>query len=110
MAADARGDDDTLLRHGFEGLEGCHQLGQAHRDSREYHKIRQIVVPLHLFMRDPSCKDDALAQTEPRLQSAVWDTRSSEGLAIDRIGDDGDLVAGNTAADHISPQALADRC
>ncbi len=64
MAADARGDDDTLLRHGFEGLEGCHQLGQAHRDSREYHKIRQIVVPLHLFMRDPSCKDDALAETE----------------------------------------------
>jgi len=35
MTADARGDDDALLGHGLERLEGRHQLGEPNRNARE---------------------------------------------------------------------------
>jgi len=64
MAADARSDDDPLLRHRLERLQRRHQLGQPHRDTREHEEVRQIVVSLYLLMRDPSREDDALAKVE----------------------------------------------
>src|ERR1700745_1876684 len=48
MTADARRNDNALLRHGLERLERGHQLGQARRNAREYKHIDQIVIPAHL--------------------------------------------------------------
>ena len=69
MTADARSDDDALLRHGLERLERGHQLGQAGRNAREDEQVDQIVITAHLLMRDASGENDAFAKTEFAGQS-----------------------------------------
>ncbi len=69
MTADARRDDDALLRHGLERLEWGHQLGQAGRNAREYEQVDQVVIPPHLLVRNASGKNDVFTKTELGRQS-----------------------------------------
>ena len=64
MTADARGDDDALLSHSLERLEGRHQLREPDRNAREDEQIRQIVVTPHLSVRDPSGENDTVGDAE----------------------------------------------
>ena len=64
MSADARGDDDPLLRHRLERLQRGDQFRQPVRHPREDEKIDQIVIRLHLLVRHATGKDDAVVQFE----------------------------------------------
>src|SRR5919108_2769780 len=50
------------------------------------------------------------AKTERGLEGTVRQSRPFEGVAIDCIGDNGDLVVSYTASHDVSPQPLANRC
>src|SRR6266446_1239984 len=64
VTADARGDDDALLGHGLERLEGRYQLGEPDRNAREDEQISQIIVTPYLHVRDPSGESNTVADAE----------------------------------------------
>src|ERR1043166_1875857 len=70
MGADARSDDDPLLRHRLKRLERRHKLSQAHRSAREHEEVRQVVISPYLLMRDAPGEDHAFTNSELSSQGA----------------------------------------
>src|SRR6516164_9976952 len=60
--------------------------------------------------RAKKSKDGFPDQAEPPRESAVGGPGSGKGLAIDRVWDDRDLLAGNAACGHFVPETLTNRC
>ena len=95
MTADARGDDDALLGHGLERLEGRHQLGEPDRNAREDEQISQIIVTPDLLVHDPSCEDDTVGDAEFSgqlmqrgfLRAASGEQQSDIGPALAQQGE-----------------------
>src|SRR5205823_5255434 len=71
--------------------------------------VQQQVQSLVRIERAEEGEDGFSQQTEPRGKSAVRDAWAIEGVAIDRIGNDGDLLRRDAAGDDIAAQAFADR-
>ena len=60
MAADIRSDECPSLRHRFERLQRCDELCQPDRAARVGENIDEIVVALHVVVRNAAGKDDAV--------------------------------------------------
>ena len=76
---------------------------------RSGQRAQQQVQPLIGIERAEEGEDGFPAKPERGCESAVGNPRPAEGLAIDRIGDDRDLVAWDAAGDRFGAQTLADR-
>ena len=54
------------LGHGFQGLQGGHQVRQAHGQARVGEDIHQVVVVLHLLVGYPAGEHDGFLQAQAR--------------------------------------------
>ena len=62
MPPDVRGDEHPPLRHRLQRLERCHELREAHAAARVHEQVDEVVVALHVMVRDAPGKDDAFVE------------------------------------------------